>query len=94
MREHLERWQSLTLSPADRAILDQMEEEHGRLRDPGADGRSPARVLDRSGLDVAIERRHVSKDAPCWHNSRGAARLLVWEIGRPNLQGAKSTPQG
>lgn len=27
MRAHIERWQSLTLSPADRAILDQMEEE-------------------------------------------------------------------
>lgn len=27
MRTHIERWQTLTLSPADRAILDQMEEE-------------------------------------------------------------------
>lgn len=28
MNHHIARWHSLTFSPADRAILDQMEEEH------------------------------------------------------------------
>lgn len=31
---------------------------------------------------------------PYSHNSHGAARLPIWEMGRPNMQDAKSIPQG
>lgn len=84
MREHLTRWLQLELSPADAAILGEMHaRELGKLQHDQDDGGH------EDGNHGTLLRRR-----PYWHNSRGAARLLVWEIGRPNLQGAKSTPQG
>lgn len=56
MSAHLTRWQSLTLSPADRTILDQMENEQCQLTKSGI-----TTIASASGHGSRITK---PKDAP------------------------------